>query len=261
MSKKWQNVVLAFSGMIVYTALFTIFDCLFSEQVYAKFATCAIVAVLGGTYLHVVVKPPKRNATITGQFVAISCVTLAIFIVSSFLTTSFVLSEGLNDVAYQNVVAKKAELSQWMQTFSLCVSVLLVPIVEEIIFRGFMYGQLATISKPLALMASSVFFVFWHGTIIHIYPALLGGIIFACIYEKTKQLRFCVFAHMLYNAFTALLGLVDSSKFQNAWLVIGVNAACVCCVALLFRTNATKVEALPKRHSSCKTSRTRKKVS
>lgn len=261
MSKKWQNVVLAFSGMIVYTALLMMCECLFEEQVYAKFAACTVGIILGTLYLHVVIKQPKREVALTGQFVAISCVTVAVFIAASFLTTSFILSTGLTDAAYQNAVSNKTNLPQDMQLFSLCISILLVPVVEEIIFRGFMYGQLATINKPLALIASSVFFVFWHGTIIHIYPALLGGIIFACIYEKTKQLRFCVFAHMLYNAFTALLGLISNDMFQNLWLVVGTNIVCAGCVALLFRTNATKIATLPPKTGTRKQSETRKKVS
>lgn len=260
MAQTWKNVVLAFSGVIVYITLFTIFDCLFSEQIYAKFAACAVFAVLGGLYLRVVVKPPKRETILSKLFVVLMCCTVAAFVMASFLTTSLILSAGLNDAAYMASVAEKAELSTWVQTFSLCVSILLVPIAEEIIFRGFMYGQLATINKPLAFITSSAFFVLWHGTVVHIYPALLGGVIFACIYEKTKQLRFCVFAHMLYNAFTALLGFVDSRPFLNTWLVIGANVVCIGFVVFMFQTNATKAETLPKKHRTRKQGRTCKRI-
>ena len=241
---KAKIVILAFSGMIVYTSLYLCFSCLFGERVLAKFVTCIICTIVGDLYIKTVLGYPAVEGDISRRFISASCVATILFVITSFFTTSYILTAGLQDAAYASTIMAKMDLPTGWHILSLIISVVLMPITEEIIFRGFMYRQLVTINKPLAIIFSSMFFAIWHGTIIHIYPALLGGVIFACLYDKTNKLRYSIVAHMMFNAVTTLLGIFKyPNVFGTMWFVIVVNVVCVVSIVLLFRTKThTTVE-------------------
>lgn len=248
MMEKAKTIVLAFSGMIVYTALYLAFGYMFAEPLYAKLAACIVSIIVGSLYLKTVIGCPKHDLNISREFVGVLCASVVLFATASFFTTSYALTSGLRDAVYTASVAAKTSLTTGQQVLSLFVSIVLMPAAEELIFRGFMYGQLAAINKPMAIAFSSIFFALWHGTLIHIYPALLGGVMFACVYEKTKRLSASMLVHMSFNALTTLLGLFDYfSATQTAWFVAVVNVVCVAAVVMLFRTNAQNVAAKPQK--------------
>jgi membrane protease YdiL (CAAX protease family) len=84
----------------------------------------------------------------------------------------------------------------------LCV---VVPIGEEIFFRGFVYGGLRTRwGAPLALLVSSVFFAAVHLQIVHAFPILLLGVVFALVYDRTGSLVPAIAAHGLNNLVAVL---------------------------------------------------------
>lgn len=248
MAEKAKTIVLAFSGMIVYTALYLAFGYMFAEPLYAKLAACIVGIIVGGLYLKTVIGCPKHDFSISQKFVGILCASVILFVVASFFTTSYALTSGLQDAVYTASIAAKTSLTTGQQALSLFVSIVLMPIAEELIFRGFMYGQLAAINKLMAIAFSSIFFALWHGTLIHIYPALFGGVLFACAYEKTKRLSVPILAHMSFNALTTLLGLFSYSFItQAAWLVVIANVVCVATVVTLFRTDAQNIAAKPQK--------------
>jgi membrane protease YdiL (CAAX protease family) len=85
-------------------------------------------------------------------------------------------------------------------TWFLVLLCVVVPVGEEIFFRGFVYGGLrARWGAPLALLISSAFFAAVHLQIVHALPIFVLGIVFGLIYHRTGSLLPAMAAHGLNN--------------------------------------------------------------
>ena len=100
------------------------------------------------------------------------------------------------------------------------------PVLEESFFRGLLYNRLRQVwgrenvqmkdsgqtrnscvrdlNVPAAVI-SALLFGFYHGNSLQLVYAFLMGFVFACVYEKTGDLRVPMFLHGLSNAFVLLL--------------------------------------------------------
>lgn len=86
--------------------------------------------------------------------------------------------------------------------FLLCV---VVPIGEEVFFRGFVYGGLrGRWGAAAALVVSSLFFSVVHLQLVHGFPIFLLGVIFALVYERTGSLVPAIVAHAVNNLIAVL---------------------------------------------------------
>jgi hypothetical protein len=115
--------------------------------------------------------------------------------------------------------------------FYFTYAILIVPIAEEIMYRGFFFRHLYAVNKPAAYCISVLFFAVSHGTPVQMIVAAFGGVLYAMVYTKTKSLRFCITAHALYNALAVLFMLIANATglsnpnnpeiiYNVAWVVI-----------------------------------------
>jgi membrane protease YdiL (CAAX protease family) len=93
----------------------------------------------------------------------------------------------------------------------------MAPIVEEIAFRGFLYGHLRSVVAPrarfasamVAAVVSSVIFAAIHPQGLMFVPALGGLAVGFCLYREMRgSLIAPMVAHGINNAFTLALGLM-----------------------------------------------------
>lgn len=83
------------------------------------------------------------------------------------------------------------------------LSILVVPIGEEALMRGFVYPIMRQqFSAPVTIALSACLFALLHGNIVQIILTLPLGIACGCMYEQTHSLMQCIGIHMLFNAFT-----------------------------------------------------------
>jgi membrane protease YdiL (CAAX protease family) len=94
-----------------------------------------------------------------------------------------------------------AKLTSWQQiVVFLLVGGVLGPITEEIFFRGIIYGFLRQWGAVLAIITSTLIFVFTHPAAGSIpVTQLVGGIVFAVAYEKEQNLMVPITIHCLGN--------------------------------------------------------------
>jgi len=96
----------------------------------------------------------------------------------------------------------------------LIIGAVLVPIGEEIYFRGMVYP---VFKKKWGLAAgmifSGVFFSLMHFDALRFVPLLLGGIGLAYIYERSGSLFACMLAHGLWNGIMILLLYFSADYF------------------------------------------------
>ena len=83
------------------------------------------------------------------------------------------------------------------------LSILVVPIGEEALMRGFVYPVMRQrFSAPVTIVLSACLFALLHGNIVQIILTLPLGIACGYMYEQTHSLMQCIGIHMLFNAFT-----------------------------------------------------------
>jgi membrane protease YdiL (CAAX protease family) len=84
-------------------------------------------------------------------------------------------------------------------------AVIVAPITEEILFRGFLYGTLRRYAGPLvAILGSALIFASLHETQTFL-PILVIGALLAFLYERTGSLIAPIAAHAVNNLYTFLL--------------------------------------------------------
>ena len=125
---------------------------------------------------------------------------------------NFVLGGGSNDSANQLLFEDYLNNGALLMAFQ---SVILAPILEELLFRGLVFRSLRDKSKWLAIFASSFLFGF-----LHIYSALFAGdlsqliylfsyggmgFVFSYAYEKRKTICVPILMHMINNLVAIIL--------------------------------------------------------
>ncbi len=121
--------------------------------------------------------------------------------VSSALLDSHV---NLNDVT----ITAQAGIAPHMMAVIL---ILLAPFVEEVLFRGLIFGSLRKNSRVVAYIISAVLFAFGHvlrqvtlgldlGALTLIFQYLAPGLVFAWVYERAGNIWPSVLLHALVNA-------------------------------------------------------------
>lgn len=90
-------------------------------------------------------------------------------------------------------------------TAIIILSILVVPIGEEALMRGFIYPVVRQrFSAPMTIALSACLFALLHGNIVQIALTLPLGIVCASVYEHTHSLVKCIGTHILFNALTLL---------------------------------------------------------
>jgi len=91
-------------------------------------------------------------------------------------------------------------------------AVLVAPVVEEMFFRGLLYGTLKRHVRPaFAMAAVAVLFGLIHPPVAAQIPMCLFGGLLCYIYEKTGRLLVPIAIHLLFNLYS--IGLIMSMRF------------------------------------------------
>ncbi len=77
---------------------------------------------------------------------------------------------------------------------------LLVPLTEELIFRGLLYGRMRTrLQMKQAVLLSALLFAFYHGNPVQILYAFPMALLLAILYERGESLIYPILFHMGAN--------------------------------------------------------------
>lgn len=129
------------------------------------------------------------------------------------------VSDAVQD--YRESVDRFAEVPQvviplWDSILYVVTLSFIVPITEEMTFRGVFFGELRKGFSPwIAVILSAVGFGLMHGISIHIGYALSCGLIIASCYYLTDSLVAPILLHMVFNIFGSGLPTVLSFEFLN----------------------------------------------
>ena len=109
----------------------------------------------------------------------------------------------------QEALAVAASEAGLLEVLPLLISVgLLVPLAEEVLFRGVLYAWLRRWGVPAAVVVSALVFGLFHGLNVVFFVGLVIGALNALVYEKSGSLWPAVISHAVNNsAAVVLLGL------------------------------------------------------
>ena len=95
-------------------------------------------------------------------------------------------------------------------------TVLLVPLGEEILFRGLTLGAfLKRYPAWISIIISALLFGLCHGLSIHIGYAFLSGIVIGCVYCFTRNIFYTYIIHLIFNFFGGTLGMILTDGWFN----------------------------------------------
>jgi len=103
--------------------------------------------------------------------------------------------------------------SSWAARIALgVVTIFLVPVAEEILFRGIIYPWIKQRGHPrLALVGTSVLFAAMHLNLVTFIPLFALAVVLTFLYEWTNNLLAPITAHALFNGLNfAVLFIVES---------------------------------------------------
>ena len=108
--------------------------------------------------------------------------------------------------------------NSWLYFFvQVLVAAVLVPIIEEIIFRKLIIDNTSRYGYGAAVMISAFTFAVFHGNFTQFFYAFALGMIFAYVYAFTGKLRYTIFFHICYNMYSSFV-----ISFANRLLPEGV---------------------------------------
>ncbi len=113
------------------------------------------------------------------------------------------------EIYIESYVESYSIVEQGSFLISIISTLVIAPIVEEIVFRALVYGKLKKgMPKVVAAIISALLFAFMHGNIIWGIYTFILGIILVWIYEKFKSLTANIIVHFSFNLVGVIFGSI-----------------------------------------------------
>lgn len=112
-------------------------------------------------------------------------------------------------------------------------TLLIHPILEELVFRKLFYGELRLMNRIFGCAAQTLMFAILHSTVDGMVYALCSGLILALLYEHTGRILPCIIAHIFINlrsllCLTVLADLGDLTRgLDIALIAAGMIGFCI----------------------------------
>ncbi|MBC31975.1 MAG: CPBP family intramembrane metalloprotease [Muricauda sp.] len=174
--------------------------------------------------------------------------------------SGYLILEFLGEISFTQITFNLQDLT--LITFHF----LIVALVEETLFRGYILKNLMTsFNKYGALISSSILFSLMHGfnpniSMFSLFELFVGGILLGITYIYTKNLWFPIALHFSWNLFQSLLGfnvsgldsysiiehqiveenLINGGEFGFEGSILSILAQLIAIVVIVFYYNRKK---------------------
>ena len=205
----WFVFTMALVVQVVITAVYTVTAIAF-PNVYSHFAFGDVISfvTIYGIALPVSLplllklpyeKPVSAKMSVGGFWIGF-CICMALMTIGSNISSIFLnLVQNLSGSTTENPLEVAISSTPWW--FNLLTTVILAPILEELLFRRLVCNRLAPLGEGFTVFLSAAFFALIHGNFYQLFYAFLIGAFLAFIYVKTGRLRYTIIYHMLVNFF------------------------------------------------------------
>jgi len=141
-------------------------------------------------------------------------VTLPIVFAAAAAFNRLVLEPSWPDLGAQEAVKLFMTSSDLSLRVALIVSAVIVaPLAEELLFRGFLYPAIKRFTDPVfAMLCSGLLFAAVHNNLPALIPLFILGIAFAAVYEYSGSLWTPIWMHAMFNFSSILLMLLGGGE-------------------------------------------------
>lgn len=151
-------------------------------------------------------------------FFQLLSVFMAVQLVFSWIAGA--MEAGLNMFGYSAMASIEAATSSSTTISMFVYASFVAPVVEELVYRGFVMGVLRKYGKVLAIVISSVLFGMMHGNIPQALFAFSVGLVLGYVAEE-YSLKWAIAIHMMNNfVFAEVVALVGKVFGENAEAIV-----------------------------------------
>jgi membrane protease YdiL (CAAX protease family) len=173
-----------------------------------SFAGMYFIAIICNLLIALSVNKSKNGEKLNFKFKKVNILVILVLIVLTFALQIGVSSPLISLIPISDSYLKTLnEMNSLIGPYTLFCLVLVVPIIEEIIFRGIILrGFITKYSNTVAIVASSILFAFFHLNPWQFISAFLIGCISGWIYLRSRNLLLCMIVHAVNNAIAFSFG-------------------------------------------------------
>lgn len=206
----WQIVYPLGAYYALYSVLYTVFKKIFANVASPLFwlgvASALTIPFIYGIYKQMPIirnpHPFDKDVIMKEILYILGIVTLGVLL--NVVITHTPLMEQSEGFAKANEVFQADSLLTKVFTNCICI-----PILEELVYRGIIAGQLLVWrGTVVAMMISSLLFGAMHFNLVQFLYAFLVGLALAYVYTKTNKLWIVIIAHGLTNFAVVMWRLV-----------------------------------------------------
>ncbi len=168
------------------------------------------------------------------------CVGFGLSVLASLLLAVFVMLLPFMQDMMAEYSAQMELLVGGSAILSGIATVLVAPVVEEVIFRGLIYTRLRrTFPQIAAMLISALVFGLVHGTVVHLIYTVPLGVIMCVFYERYRSLWASIALHVGFNLAGFVLSFMED---MPVFVLIAALAATVIgwCIFAAYRTEVTE---------------------
>lgn len=163
----------------------------------------------------------KNKSSLSFRFSFKTGITVVLFGISFALLFNITVFQCNQLIPFTNLFSADHR-SLWV---SIITSGLLGPVVEEILYRGIVYGKLKKTVRPMmAMVLTSVIFGLVHMNPIQMIYGFLISFLLIYVYEKYQTISAPIFLHMGANlSVTLLLPLIIQNHWWFNYTLLGIS--------------------------------------
>lgn len=168
----------------------------------------------------------RLNLTVVG---GVECIFIIVFGAALNAVTTVIVSliPFPESWIYEYERASSSIINMDMVSY-LLLTIVFAPLIEEIVFRGYIYKSLKSGMPTLAAMIlASWLFGAAHGQIVWVIYSSILGFILAFVFEKYSSIVAPILLHFGFNLFSFFLGLIPEMSIYAVPIVFLVSFAVV----------------------------------
>ena len=161
---------------------------------------------------------PEKHKLQAGHWMILLLMCFGLMQVGNYVANYLMLMvAGIKGEPVENTIATMLQGSAlWINAI---VTVLLAPIIEELIFRKLMIDRLGGFGEKTAMIFSALMFGLFHANLYQFFYAFLLGMLFAYVYIRTGKIGYTIGFHMVINFFGGvvaplILRLLDQERLM-----------------------------------------------
>ena len=124
-------------------------------------------------------------------------------------------------------------------------SIIVAPITEELLMRGFILKNLSRVSQRFGIVMTAFIFGIWHENVAQFILAFVGGLLFGYIAVKHDSLVPSIICHMAVNSFAEFGSIMEDYQWDTAYSVLNMIYLLFALAGLVFLVRMLIVERFP----------------